>query len=701
MGKLLLFKPKANATAKANLAEFIAFGRSLTALNARNQFDSAVWDVSLYFGKHKTLAIQREDGGAFMALFGPFLKSYMAYTRSIEPNRGAGVLEESIYAIRFLEAACRDLQDFKFEDLSGLHFDGAIELVKKSQLSRSSQSKRGAALARLALFMSEHMLVVGPLRWDNPIPKPLNLSESSKTGGDEARAKKLPSQAAMAAIPQIFFKCHQKGAADPVAQVATSYCALLMSNPSRARELLAQPVDILVERFSEANGGLGLRWWPEKGGTPIVKPVLGPFEDVVRTAHKSLVDNSLKARIAAKWYEAHPKQMYLPEDCAHLRSKKLLSLDEINQIFHGAEFDANAYVSLALWLKNHGIKPIKRRKIGARSNHRNEYSFSELEASVVAALPKDLLNRPAGRKYSEMLFLVEGLAFRGAWSGVRVLFCLISYNSVRNVLGGGAKAGSKSIFDLYGHVNQDGSPININTHQFRHWLNTLAQLAGLSQIDIAMWSGRKNVVQNEVYNHITPEQRLDRLRSQVGDKNLAVGALSTLPKVIPITRADYAAAKIPTAHVTDFGYCIHDFAFEPCQLHRDCLSCNDHVCIKGDAAAEERLSFKLDETMRLLMAAKDAMGEEEYGADRWVAHNEATVARLVALKAVLADPNIENGAIIQLSNPTAPSRLKEALACRVRLDAPKTKGVLNHEKENAARVEQIKDDKTAASSKSA
>lgn len=695
MGKLVLFKPKANATAKENLVAFIKLGKSLTALNARGQFDQDVWSVDHVFGRGKNFYFSGTDGVVFPEPFRSFAKSLLAYQHSFEPNRGAGVLEEAIYALRALVAVCTKMPDFNFEDLSGHHFDLAIDNVKKGNLNIATKARRGAGLARLAAFLSENMLVVGPLVWTNPIPKPISLADSSKSGSDEVRAKRLPSKAAMDAIPQIFFLAHENGQGESMAQVATSYCVLLMSNPSRAVELLDQPSDILVENFSKENNGLGLRWWPEKGGAPIVKPVLGPFEDVVRKAHQSLVENSAKARQVAKWYEENPRKIFLPNDCAYLRGKKMVSVDDISLLFYGVQDDLNAYNSLTLWLKNHGVKPVKRRKMTDNQNHRIEYDFKEVEASVLAELPKDLLTRPSGRKYSEMLFIAEGLAFRGAWSGVRVLFCQISYTSIHNVLGGGTKSGSKSIFDLYGFSNEDGSPIRINTHQFRHWLNTLAQLSGVSQIDIAMWSGRKNVVQNEVYNHITPEQRLERLRSQVGDRTKASGALSSMPKVIPIKRAEYAAAKIPTAHVTDFGYCIHDFSFEPCQLHRDCLSCNDHVCVKGDKAAEDRLGLKLEETKRLLAEAEAAMGAEEYGADRWVEHNKAVLERLVALSGILADPSIENGAIIQMSNPNAPSRLKEAIASRVKMELPKSKGVLIHEQENAKRVEKIKSEKAS------
>lgn len=45
-----------------------------------------------------------------------------------------------------------------------------------------------------------------------------------------------------------------------------------------------------------------------------------------------------------------------------------------------------------------------------------------------------------------------------------------------------------------------------SSHQPRHLLNTLAQRAMLSDIEIAFWSGRKNVEQNNVYDNRTWEE---------------------------------------------------------------------------------------------------------------------------------------------------------------------------------------------------
>ncbi len=65
------------------------------------------------------------------------------------------------------------------------------------------------------------------------------------------------------------------------------------------------------------------------------------------------------------------------------------------------------------------------------------------------------------------------------------------------------KEGAPSVFERFGMVEADGTVIRMNTHQFRHWLNTLAQAGGMSQLEIARWSGRKDVRQNAAYDHVS------------------------------------------------------------------------------------------------------------------------------------------------------------------------------------------------------
>ncbi|EIV2091965.1 hypothetical protein A8C01_26835, partial [Klebsiella pneumoniae] len=52
----------------------------------------------------------------------------------------------------------------------------------------------------------------------------------------------------------------------------------------------------------------------------------------------------------------------------------------------------------------------------------------------------------------------------------------------------------------------DGMKEVFRSHQPRHLLNTLAQRAMLSEVEIAFWSGRRSVEQNSVYDNRSWEE---------------------------------------------------------------------------------------------------------------------------------------------------------------------------------------------------
>ncbi|MGE8451159.1 MAG: integrase, partial [Pseudomonadales bacterium] len=180
------------------------------------------------------------------------------------------------------------------------------------------------------------------------------------------------------------------------------------------------------------------------------------------------------------------------------------------------------------------------------------------------------------------------------------------------------------------------------------YLNTLAQAGGLSQLDIAKWSGRVNVSQNRAYDHQSDRDVLALVRQAVGGEQHSTGDLARLHKSMLIPRDEFARLKVPTAHTTEFGYCIHDFTMLPCQLHQDCLNCDEQICIKGDAVREANLRRHRDETRMLLAAAEAAVAEESAGADRWSEHQRKTLERLDQLCGILEDPRVPFGTVIQL-----------------------------------------------------
>ncbi len=60
--------------------------------------------------------------------------------------------------------------------------------------------------------------------------------------------------------------------------------------------------------------------------------------------------------------------------------------------------------------------------------------------------------------------------------------------------------------------------MKVNHYLFAHtshgtFLNTIAHYGEMSELDIAKWSGRINANQNRVYNHVSEEDMLDKIKA--------------------------------------------------------------------------------------------------------------------------------------------------------------------------------------------
>ncbi|MDL2313594.1 hypothetical protein LJC36_01280, partial [Desulfovibrio sp. OttesenSCG-928-C14] len=254
-------------------------------------------------------------------------------------------------------------------------------------------------------------------------------------------------------------------------------------------------------------------------------------------------------------------------------------------------------------------------------------------------------------KYSEILMIVRENELHSVRAMNPCMFQVISTNMVNYHLGGRVRHGSPSIFTRFGFEEPDGSPIKITTHQFRHYVNTLMQEGCVSQLDNAIFSGRKSIQQNDEYNHMTSKAKLALLCKVVGEKSKTLGSLAKIPDLIPMSREAYARRRLPAAHVTDIGFCVHDFTQEPCMYYRQCIMCADLVCVKGVDEHAECLRRNLTNTRELLRQSEEAVAEDYAGAGRWVELQSLAVERMEALCAHLDDPRVPEGAVIRVTPP--------------------------------------------------
>lgn len=450
----------------------------------------------------------------------------------------------------------------------------------------------------------------------------------------------------------------------------TSVVAILCSAPERLNEVLRLPVDCEVSR-SGASGrvALGLRWPGSKGCENHIKWVVPGMADVVRRALERLRSQSAEARLMAAWYEHDPMRLYLPPDLQHLRHKKVLGPDDLADLT-GCRRGGGSRNLIA----HYKLQPVE---IAGRSGQPcNGVRFADFERLTLSLLPRTFpfIDPQQQLKFSEALLVLPLRLMRGkrgagtgnsiAHSGWRCMFEALSRNGINGALGG--KREHCSIFERLGISGAER--MAVTSHQFRHYLNTLALRGGLSQLDVAKWSGRADVGQNAAYDHVSSHEITATLRatsSQLADQGSVLSKTTPHP---PVPRTAFDKIATSAAHPTEIGFCVHDYTMLPCQRFRDCIGCEEHVCVKGDPSRTARLQQALNATRLSVEHARSAAADGDFGTGPWIHAHLATIGRLEQLLDLLNDASIPDGSTIRLGSLGRPTLIDLAVADRIALD---------------------------------
>ena len=280
------------------------------------------------------------------------------------------------------------------------------------------------------------------------------------------------------------------------------------------------------------------------------------------------------------------------------------------------------------------------------------HTLRSLWEHTLARLPDDFpwFDKDKGIKYSNALFALNANQLHGNRGCIPVELHKPTNNFFNNDLSPRETLEGKhrSIFDRHGYRAENGERVKLTSHQARHLLNTIAQRGGLSNLEIAKWSGRADVKQNRTYNHMT-EYELVGMAERLDPTKALFGPVGVVAKHLPVTMQEFNTLEHAAVHVTEYGYCVHDYTMSPCEKFRDCVNCTEQVCIKGDDTEKlDRIKKRLEKSERLFFLADAAVESGEMGADRWYQYHKKTVTRLRELVAILENPDIENGAQIKL-----------------------------------------------------
>lgn len=653
MSDIILFISQEEITARENLTAFILKCKNeLTAFGADLSFDDDRWDITDALAR-KGMGNKRERitycplatvksklPESMHPEFKDFAKAFIRYQHALRPSQSVG---RRLGMLRVVLASLLDLGLPPHPSkINAEVLNRAIQIAGSHFKSEALIQRIGGQLQQLIKFLNTNRLVPHPVYWKNPLRRP---SDAVKVGkkADEDRLKKMPSEAALDALPKVF-----RLAKEPNEIIVSSTAAILFSMPSRIHEVLTLPVLCEDETtYGKSKKKVySLRWWPGRGAPPMLKPVLSSTSSLAKEALARIRSETEAARAVAKWYQQHPKMIYLSDKDKSLRQKDFLSLQDVMDVLGLPHL-----LAVKEWCKA--------QKITVNSSEKG-VKFQELERAVLKLLPTSfpVFDLKTGLKYGGALYVVLKNQLHSTRHTIKCLIEPVSINMINYGLGSRVAHGSPSIFTRLQLTEPDGSPLVIHSHQLRHYLNTLAHIGGLSQLDIAKWSGRKNIRQNVVYDHVTDDQALEIVRKSIGDSSQLFGPLGKLPVRLPISRDEYAILKVQTAHTTDIGFCINDFTMFPCEMHLDCLFCKNLVCLKRDKEKRKRIKHRLEEAQDLLAKAQEAVQEGYYGSDRWLDHHKQTVARLTELHNMMEDNNIHDAAVIQLAPPVKRGKME-------------------------------------------
>lgn len=680
MGEIVHFVGRNELSAKENLAAYVEHAKRNMPFTdvtwESNSWDITTFNIGRAQGNSKKIAhfkSIRDESGNKPIVQVPFEGPFLDFAKSVfsDTMRRLRLVEfkRHLYALQSIEQALINAKlDPCVTQVTPFVMDAAAELLK-------ARFKDAWATARvLERIVTESInparLTPVLIEWSSPITYNAPVrNDRVATKQSEKAVERLPSIESILALADI----HHKSVHIPD-RITTSFVTLAMYAPSRASEILSLPINCLRTADTREGSILGIAWEPAKGAGVVTKfSASDEFEAVVKETVNYLTVLGAPARTAAEWYANNPGILYLPPGTEHLRGQPV-TLHEIVTIL-GKENPINPSHADRYGLVKTGTRTTDKSRRGPEAQNAHWvglYEFESLEKYVLGRLPAifPILDGHTNIKWHEALFVLPDNSLVPTADSLLYVPSPISINQINNQLG--ANPGGRTVFSRNAKANPDGSPIAITTHDFRHLLNTLAQSKHLSEALIAFWSGRKNLSQNEWYDHLPQEAFIEAyLKLGVQARPMTVeGHLKDKVKSISIqhglTRDEALRLELGATHRTRYGICRHDHALTPCPKDKDCVSCTEHTFVKGDKRHHDEALFQHKLHAKAVADAEKAVEEGQPGATRWLLLNKPKFERWSLVLDMMNDPSIPDGTLLTLP-PSENSQSKAGLAQAVRI----------------------------------
>lgn len=573
--------------------------------------------LNLSFTSHRVEYLpDSRTGEAFSnsASFADLVKAIIRLRKEIG-GQCANNQNELIIGFRYLYDLLTDA-DFDLKEVTKETLEAAVKAVKKRETEISAY-KRIQRLEEIARLLDENGLVRNKLDWkcsSNPRPRGMrhDLIEDDPKKAEEAKTRsRLPSDGIIEAVAYLY---HHIPKAEWADRVRVCLISLLVITGLRIGELLTLPA-----RRVQVEDGTGRRYivyYPEKGAPPQQKWLMTAGGELAEAMIDELLELTAEPRSTAQWLSENPGSIRI--EGLEVTEPRI----KVSAI--------GAAVGLAKGTASTFLRARKIPIIG--KGHQASVSGQAL----IKALRAESFEAPVNvvRTTGERLQLCDALAcaFRNAFHSdratLRYAVVPISEQQLSDFIR--ARADQPAVFERYGLEGPDGGVLRVNSHAFRHWLNDLLDRGGLSDVEQAVYFGRRNPKDNRAYQHLTPAERARKAREDLKAGTL-LGPVATQIAHLPVERQDIVlAARVQAVHVVPGGACFHQFSQSPCPNQMACKDgCGDFHWQTDDPIAKNELEFERTVLEIAVGTAKREVAEESWGADNWLQHNQRKLDQVV------------------------------------------------------------------------
>ncbi|WP_052189786.1 MULTISPECIES: hypothetical protein [Xenorhabdus] len=392
----------------------------------------------------------------------------------------------NIRLFRVLEIALlRVNKEANIYDINHKILDEAISIAYEN-FAESTVYRIYSDLISFCSFMSKkHMLPPWIIRWSYPFKKN-EINKSKQVGSINSLSKqkqiKLPDERVIDFVGRIF-------SSEPINTrdiFISSIFALLLCAPSRISEIMLLEDDCeVVVKDMKGISRYGLRFYSLKGYGYNTKWIPDPMVPIAKEAIVRLRKLTNNARVVSNLLKSGEDNLYSWLNKSAFETLTVKDLNKLGFVINREDISWENEIFLSsvevgvISIKAFWVYLLRKKsELRVTSERDNSITYRNL-----LAINKDQLNSIKGTDIFTSLNAISN-DFRSDFS-------------ISNV---------NNIFKRHANSYIDGAYLRFHSHQIRHLLNTMAQRSALSQVQIAHWSGRRNIKDNVVYDHMSHDE---------------------------------------------------------------------------------------------------------------------------------------------------------------------------------------------------